>query len=166
MYFCVPFTKIIPMIFYFSGCGNSRHVAETLAAQMNDEMIFIPEAARAGHYNYSLSEGEPLGFVFPIYSWAPPRLVLDFLKQLRMAQDPGYVYFACKVFPDEIVSGRLKALYVMDSRETKFMTEGYRTNLKIRKCLVARITIGSDSQVGDVISEASARYLHFKRGGL
>ena len=83
------------MIFYFSGCGNSRHVAETLAAQMNDEMIFIPEAARAGHYNYSLSEGEPLGFVFPIYSWAPPRLVLDFLKQLRMAQDPGYVYFAC-----------------------------------------------------------------------
>jgi hypothetical protein len=26
-----------------------------------------------------------------------------------------YVYFACKVFPDEIVSGRSKALYVMDN---------------------------------------------------
>lgn len=83
------------MIFYFSGCGNSRFVAETIAAGLNDNLVFIPEAAREDRYEYTLAEDEKLGFVFPVYSWAPPRLVLDFVKQLQMAGKPKYVYFAC-----------------------------------------------------------------------
>ena len=83
------------MIFYFSGCGNSKHVAETIAAGLNDTLTFIPEAAREGHYDYTLAEGERLGFVFPIYSWAPPRLVLDFVKKLQLKAKPDYLYFAC-----------------------------------------------------------------------
>ena len=94
------------MIFYFSGCGNSRHVAETLAAGLNDNLVFIPEAAREGRYEYTLDEGESLGFVFPIYAWGPPKLVMDFLEKLkvpesavpeahRRVEGPTYIYFAC-----------------------------------------------------------------------
>ena len=83
------------MIFYFSGCGNSRYVARTLAQWLNDTLFFIPEAAREGRYDYTLAEDEILGFVFPVYSWAPPRLVLDFVKQLRFAKKPDYIYFSC-----------------------------------------------------------------------
>ena len=91
------------MIFYFSGCGNSRFVAETIAAGLNDTLIFIPEAAREGRYKYDLAEGERLGFVFPIYSWAPPKLVLDFVKKMTVkvpepVEGPTskpYLYFAC-----------------------------------------------------------------------
>ncbi len=83
------------MIFYFSGCGNSKHVAETIATGLNDTLIFIPEAAREGHYEYTLAEGERLGFVFPIYSWAPPKLVLDFVEKLQLKAKPDYLYFAC-----------------------------------------------------------------------
>ena len=85
------------MIFYFSGCGNSRHVAETLAAGLNDNLVFIPEAAREGHYDYTLTEGESLGFVFPIYAWGPPKLVMDFLEKLKVpepVEGPTYIYFA------------------------------------------------------------------------
>ena len=77
------------MIFYFSGCGNSRHVAETIAAGLNDTLTFIPEAAREGRYEYTLAEGERLGFVFPIYSWAPPKLVLDFVEKLTIKVGPS-----------------------------------------------------------------------------
>ena len=83
------------MIFYFSGCGNSKHVAETIAASLNDTLTFIPEAAREGHYEYTLAEGERLGFVFPVYSWAPPKLVLDFIGKMQLAEMPAYLYFAC-----------------------------------------------------------------------
>lgn len=89
------FENLFIMIFYFSGCGNSRHVAETLAQGLNDTLIFMPEATREDRYNYTLAEGERLGFVFPIYSWAPPQLVLDFVKKLQLAAKPEYVYFAC-----------------------------------------------------------------------
>ena len=91
------------MIFYFSGCGNSKHVAETIATGLNDTLIFIPEAACEGRYEYTLAEGERLGFVFPIYSWAPPKLVLDFVKKMTVkvpepVEGPAlkpYTYFAC-----------------------------------------------------------------------
>jgi ferredoxin len=90
------------MIFYFSGCGNSRHVAETLAAGLNDTLVFIPEAARENRYDYTLTEGESLGFVFPVYSWAPPKLVLEFVKRMTVKVGPStgsgtlpYTYFAC-----------------------------------------------------------------------
>ena len=83
------------MIFYFSGCGNSKHVAETIAEGLNDTLIFIPEAAREGRYDYELAEGESLGFVFPVYAWAPPKLVLDFLQKLQLKTKPNYLYFAC-----------------------------------------------------------------------
>ena len=83
------------MIFYFSGCGNSRHVAETLAAGLNDTLVFIPEAAREDRYDYTLAGGESLGFVFPIYAWGPPKLVLDFVKKLTVKVSEPYVYFAC-----------------------------------------------------------------------
>ena len=91
------------MILYFSGCGNSRFVAETIAAGLNDTLFFIPEAAREGRYKYDLAEGERLGFVFPIYSWAPPKLVLDFVKKMTVkvpepVEGPTskpYLYFAC-----------------------------------------------------------------------
>ena len=83
------------MIFYFSGCGNSKHVAETIAAGLNDKLTFIPEAAREGRYEYTLAEGERLGFVFPIYSWAPPKLVLDFINKMSLKTNPDYLYFAC-----------------------------------------------------------------------
>jgi NAD-dependent dihydropyrimidine dehydrogenase PreA subunit len=43
-----------------------------------------------------LAEGERLGFVFPVYSWAPPKLVLDFVKKLTVkVPEPAYIYFAC-----------------------------------------------------------------------
>lgn len=80
------------MIFYYSGCGNSRHVAEQLAARLEQKLVFIPQAARQGEYDYALAEGESLGFVFPIYSWQPPRLVLDFVGRFRLAGTPAYIY--------------------------------------------------------------------------
>ncbi|MCR5014409.1 MAG: EFR1 family ferrodoxin, partial [Bacteroidales bacterium] len=83
------------MIFYFSGCGNSRHVADTLAKAMDETLVFIPDAEREGRYEYTLADDERLGFVFPVYSWAPPKLVLDFVKKLHITAKPGYVYFAC-----------------------------------------------------------------------
>ena len=90
------------MIFYFSGCGNSKYVAETLASGLNDTLVFIPEATRENHFDYTLAEDESLGFVFPIYAWGPPKFVLDFIEKMTVKVGPStgsgtlsYIYFAC-----------------------------------------------------------------------
>ena len=80
------------MIFYYSGCGNSRHVAEKVAEATGDQLVFIPQAAREGKTHYAVRPDERVGFVFPIYSWRPPELVLDFIGGLRLEGKPSYVY--------------------------------------------------------------------------
>ena len=80
------------MIFFYSGCGNSRHVAEQVAEATGDQMVFIPQAAREGKTHYAVRPDERVGFVFPIYSWRPPQLVLDFVSGLRLEGKPSYVY--------------------------------------------------------------------------
>ena len=82
------------MIFYFSGCGNSRFIAESIAQALNEPLVFIPEAERENRFEYTLAEGERVGFVFPIYSWQPPHLVLEFVRKLKFAQTPSYVWMA------------------------------------------------------------------------
>lgn len=130
------------MIFYFSGCGNSRHVAEMLAQGLNDTLVFIPDAERQGKYDYTLTEGERLGFVFPIYSWAPPRLVLDFVNKMQFTVDPKYVYFVCtcgdncglteKVFKKAVEQKgwELSACFCVKMPETYIGMAGFKLDTK------------------------------------
>ena len=58
------------MILWYSGCGNSRFVADTLSKELGDDsMIFIPEAARQGTA-LEFSKDEALGSVLSVYSWS------------------------------------------------------------------------------------------------
>ncbi len=95
------------MIFYYSGCGNSRFVAESLARAGNERLVFIPQAMREGSLHYALHEGERLGFVFPIYSWRPPQLVLDFVKGVSFEGNPSYVYMTVTYGDDAGMADRV-----------------------------------------------------------
>ena len=80
------------MIFYYSGCGNSRYAAERLAKALDERLVFIPQASREDKVDYTVRPRESVGFVFPIYSWRPPQLVLDFVGRLRLAGTPAYTF--------------------------------------------------------------------------
>lgn len=69
------------MIYYFSGTGNSRFVANTLSDFLNEDTKPITETDPE---NETLS-GESLGFVFPVYAWgiAPP--IINFIEKLSQS---------------------------------------------------------------------------------
>ena len=82
------------MLYYFSGCGNSQFIAESIAKSLGEQLVFIPAAERESRFNYDLADGERVGFVFPTYSWRPPQLVMDFVKKLHFSRQPEYVWMA------------------------------------------------------------------------
>ena len=83
------------MILWYSGCGNSRFVADTLSKELGDErMVFIPEAARSG-MALEFGPDESLGIVFPVYSWSVPKLVSEFLRTAGFKGKPAYIFAAC-----------------------------------------------------------------------
>lgn len=67
------------MIYYFSGTRNSRYAAMRLASLMGDETRFIPQTDPSLQ---SMEKGSAIGFVFPVYAWGVPPIVLDFIDSL------------------------------------------------------------------------------------
>ncbi|WP_167959312.1 EFR1 family ferrodoxin [Anaerosporobacter faecicola] len=81
------------MIFYFSGTGNSYCVAKEVAEKTKDQIISIAEAWQNKEFSYAVAEGEKIGFVYPIHAWAPPTIVLRFIKKLQLTNSyDAYTY--------------------------------------------------------------------------
>ena len=72
------------MIFYFSGTGNTRWVAEQIAQAIGEELVFIPDAIRDNKYDYAIDDKESIGFCFPTHGWQPPRIVREFISKLKV----------------------------------------------------------------------------------
>ena len=82
------------MIFYFSGTGNSLHIAKGISAGQNEKLISIADESGKpeNKFEYTFAKGELLGFVFPVYAWAPPGIVLDFLKKITIHGETPYTF--------------------------------------------------------------------------
>lgn len=79
------------MIFYFSGTGNTKWVAEQLAAATGEQLLYIPDELKKGSLRYTLGEGERLGICFPTHGWQPPRIVREFIRKATFLS-ASYVY--------------------------------------------------------------------------
>ena len=83
------------VILYFSGTGNSRYAAETLAHLTDDIAVNMTSLWPAdGPTAMHIGNNETLGVVFPVYAWAAPMIVSETLA--RIAVEPGaYIYAVC-----------------------------------------------------------------------
>lgn len=78
------------MIFYFTGTGNSLYAASRIAEEQGDRVFSIAKLMdlKKDVYHYELENDELLGFVFPVFAWAPPKIVLDFIERLEISSKP------------------------------------------------------------------------------
>ncbi|MCS2387613.1 EFR1 family ferrodoxin [Bacteroides thetaiotaomicron] len=89
------------MIFYFSGTGNSKWIANQLSKEQQEDLCFIPDAWKNDTWEFSLREDEKIGFVFPVYSWAPPVIVQEFIRKLVLkGYQQQYLFFVCSCGDD------------------------------------------------------------------
>lgn len=63
------------MIFYFSGTGNSRYIAQQFAARMGMACHSIEETL---DFDRFISAAETIGFCYPIYGGCVPRIMREF----------------------------------------------------------------------------------------
>ena len=86
------------MIFYFTGTGNSLAAAQTIARATGDMLADIGASYKRKDFDFTLEQGEQLGFVFPTYYWTTPAIVDTFVKLARFrtgnreAFAPGYCF--------------------------------------------------------------------------
>ena len=80
------------MIFYFSGTGNTRWVAQQIAETIGEELLYIPDLIREGRYTFTLQKEERIGFCFPTHGWQPPRIVRDFIQRLQVVDSDAFCW--------------------------------------------------------------------------
>ena len=80
------------MILCFSATGNSRYVADRVAAATGDDVRDIAALLSAGETSLLIAEGEAVGIVGPVYSWGLPSVMDDFLGQIAFNRQPAYLW--------------------------------------------------------------------------
>lgn len=82
------------MIYYFSGTGNSKWIAQQIASRTGDEAQSIPDLIRDGPTAVYAGAGSRIGLVFPIYAWGAPRLVERFCRSITLVSG-AYAFAVC-----------------------------------------------------------------------
>ena len=77
------------MIYYFSGTGNSKYVAEMLASELNDQANTLVQVDQ-------ISQDKTIIIVSPIYAWLVPEIVMDFMRNLNLQSHQSlYLVVTC-----------------------------------------------------------------------
>ena len=76
--------RCFAMIFFFSATGNSKYVAERIAAAIDDHLISLRDAVRTRTYKYDVSNETRIGFVVPTYFFGLPSILQFFLNKLEL----------------------------------------------------------------------------------
>ena len=76
------------MVFYFSGTGNSRYIAQQLSEQLSDELVSMNRLMRQRKLDpytaqYAFTSEDPFVVVCPTYCWHVPKVVEEFLLDSR-----------------------------------------------------------------------------------
>lgn len=79
------------MILYFSATGNSKYVAERLAAELADEATDIFTLIRNGDFS-ELHSKRPWVVAAPTYAWQLPRIVRDWLRRAKLTGSKQFYF--------------------------------------------------------------------------
>lgn len=83
------------MIYYFSGTGNSRFVADALSRSTRLPAVDMRTLRKKGGMDFRrIDKSEVLGLIFPVYGWTFPNLCRTFLQELPIlsSSDNCYVF--------------------------------------------------------------------------
>lgn len=86
------------MIIYFSGNGNSKYVAESLARLLNDAKIMAIDKHLLENPRIDLNpQNEHLVWVVPVHAWGLPEIVCRLLPNLTVSDKsvPNYLVVTC-----------------------------------------------------------------------
>lgn len=157
------------VIYWFSGSGNSFHLANCIRNGLDDaELVAIPVAMESGPVPCTR-----LGLVFPVYAWGPPVIVARFISRLSSVEHPEYLFAAATYGgdPGSAISKTRKMLsrsgLELDAGFTVQMVENYPPmGGAPKKSKQERINEEADLVIADIVSKirAGARGEFGKKG--
>jgi ferredoxin len=141
------------MIYYFTGNGNSRWVAQQIADATGDETENMSDYIKGDSMPLHSADYDSIGIVFPIHSWYAPQPVVQFLSRLSVKAG-AYKYVVC-TYGDDCgqVARRLHHHYKFDSMWAVRMPNTYIPMFDLDSDTVARIKVKEAREEIEYISK-------------
>lgn len=151
------------MIFYFSATGNSKYVADRIAAATGDQTASITDYCKGTGFSFDGGD-ETLGIVSPTYAWGLPIIVREFLQKLTLRTKPDYLWFAATYGTTPGQTGK----FVEDILKAKGLSVSAKFSVKMPdtwtpifdlsdKSKVQRINAAAEPQIDRIIERIAQR---------
>lgn len=86
------------MIIYFSATGNCKHVAKSIASDLNESAVSIEELQKDNRTAIALEKSECFGIITPTYFWELPSVMRDFLNAISLTADSTNYVFSLSTY--------------------------------------------------------------------
>lgn len=148
------------MVFYFSGTGNSEYVARRIAAALGESAVCVADEFdnTDNQFRYSLAPRETLGFVFPVYAWAPPKMMSDFITLMSIQSKNSYIFSVNTCGEEEGLSTSL----VQKLLAKKGLTLNSAVSIKMPSNYIIGHDVYSQPHEKDVLMQADRKLRWFE----
>lgn len=147
------------MIFYFSATGNSKYVADRIAAATGDKTVSIADCCKSEDFSFGEAD-KTVGVVSPTYAWGLPVIVREFLQKLTLSTKPDYLWFTATYGTTPGQTGR----FAEDILNANGLSVSAKFSVKMpdtwtpifdlsSKSKVQRINEAAEQQIDRIISE-------------
>lgn len=145
------------MIFYFSGTGNSLYAAKNIASYNKESIISISEIVNTQEpdFKFQLKESEIIGFVFPVYAWGPPEMVLKFIDKLVLENFNDNYIFAVATCGENI-GNTMKLLDKRLKNKNIKLSSGF--SVKMPNNYIIMGDVDSRDEEGEKLAEAEKSF--------
>ena len=142
------------MIYYFSGTGNSKWVAEQIAKRTGDTAQSISSLIADGPIALYVGAGESIGLVFPIYAWGAPTMVEHFCKSIQIDHS-AYAYAICTCGDEAGKSmQRLRGMFAWQAAWSLVMPNNYIVGFEVDQTELAQNKVNTAREKLPQIAEA------------
>lgn len=70
-------------VLYFTATGNGLYIAKSIGGTL----VSVPKATKEGNFSF---QDDKIGLVFPIYGWAVPGIIREFLSKAKL--ESSYIF--------------------------------------------------------------------------
>jgi len=140
------------MIYYFSGTGNSKWVAEQLAAKTGDSAVNM-----ILNRDPQPTNEQVIGLVFPIHAWGAPEPVLEFTRKLSAKPAFSFAVCTCGLEAGTTME-KMRRVYPLDSVYSIEMPNNYviGSELESVESILRKVTKAKE-QLDVIAAQISAR---------
>ncbi|SHI91743.1 EFR1 family ferrodoxin [Propionispora hippei] len=115
------------IIYYFSATGNSKHVANVLASNIEDcRLCPIPHTAQEESIYI---DADMVGLVIPTHYFGVPPLVAAFIRKLKFAPSVNYVFAIITSGSSQYLNSSLKQLKKLFFVQGQELHAGYHVQM-------------------------------------